>query len=410
MKTLIISPYSPYPLVFGGAIRAYHVIKMFANLSEVTLLTYAEDVDPREVSEHMRTICEEVQIIADPPNGSSRKGLLQAQATLSTRPFQYYAFYTKRFQDALDKILSRKSFDMIVLEQSQMAYFDLRQSKAMRILDLHNIEYELLARRVPVQRNPVKRAALALEANKFRRDEQRFYRESDLIFTASDRERDQLRKLPGIARVETLPNSINCDYFALRKDEPTTNEITFVGTTHVDANRDGLIYFMDEVFPHIEKAVPDIHFTIVGGDPPPVIKAYGERPNVTVTGFVDDVRPYMARARVMVVPLRSGGGTRLKILEGLSYGVPTVSTSIGAEGIFVTHGGDILLADTSKDFAASVIRLLGDPALRRQLALRGRELVEEQYSWQAVGRTLAGYLDSMGKHVSRASLAPASAD
>jgi polysaccharide biosynthesis protein PslH len=410
MKTLVISPYSPYPLTFGGAIRTYHVIKMFADISDVTVLSYGANPDQDLTINHLRTFCEEVEMITDPPSDSGMKALLQVRGTLSMRPFQYYAFYTKYFQRALDAMLSRKQFDMIVIEQSQMAYFSLRQSKAMRILDLHNIEYELLARRASVQRNLFWRTALTFEAHKFRRDEQRFYRDVDLIFTASDRERDLLRALPGIGHVEALPNSIDCDYFAPRPTEPSANEITFVGTTHVDANRDGLIYFMEEVFPLIEREVPDIHFTIVGGYPPAAIRAYGERPNVTVTGFVDDVRPYMAKAKVMVVPLRSGGGTRLKILEGLSYGVPTVSTTIGAEGITITSGSDILLADTSAQFAADVVRLLGDAALRRQLATRGRHLVEGHYSWQAVGRSLRSYLKAMGKQIGEPTLSAGVAD
>lgn len=407
MKTLLISPYSPYPLTFGGAIRVYHVIRMFAEISDVTLVSYCGEPDDQMIASHLRTYCENVILVDDPPSDSPWKGLLQVRATLSRRPFQYFAFYSRQFQRAIDAAMRKQRFDLIVAEQSQMAYFDFHQPQATRIIDLHNIEYELLERRVPVQKNPVKRAALALEASKFRRDEQRIFRGADLIFTPSVRERDLLRKLPGMTQVESLPNSIDCEYFALRQTEPQTNEITFVGTTHVDANRDGLIYFMEEIFPLIERQVPDVHFTIVGGRPPAIIRAYGERPNVTVTGFVDDVRPYMARARAMVVPLRSGGGTRLKILEGLSFGVPTVSTSIGAEGIMVTSGSDILLADQPQAFAAGVVRLLGDEALRRTLASKGRKLVEEHYSWQAVGQSLRTYLRAVGKDVGSPALAPA---
>lgn len=392
MKTLIISPYSPYPVVFGGAIRVYHVIKMFAALSEVTLVSYVSGSDIEGVAEHLRTICKNVHLIPGPPTEVKQKWLLQARGTFGLRTFQYYAMYSHAMQQVIDRVLQAEQFDCIVFEQSQMAYFNVQQPGAMRIVDLHNIEYELLERRVPVQKNPAKRAALALEAFKFRRDEKRIYREADLIFTPSERERNTLRELPGVRRVEALPNSIDTTFFAPRTHEPAGNEIIFVGTTHVDANRDGVNYFVNEIFPLIEARVPDIKLWIVGGNPPPEIRAYDQRPNITVTGFVDDVRTYMARAQAMIVPLRAGGGTRLKILESLSYGVPTVSTSIGAEGIDIAHNHDILLADDTQQFADEVVRLLSDAELRQRLSLNGRQLVEQRYSWQAVGRSLRSFL------------------
>lgn len=392
MKSLLLMPYSPYPLVFGGAIRAYHLIKMFAAISEVTLVGYRSWKDDGSAEQHLRTICKHVHMIDGPPTDKGHKWLLQLRGTLGPRTFQYHAMYSDELQQLIDEVLRREQFDQIVFDQSQMAYFNARQPGALRIVDLHNIEYELLERRAEVQKNPIKRIALAREAVKFRRDELQIYRDADLVFTTSDRERDALRQLPGLRRVETLPNSIDTNYFALREGEPSGNELVFVGSTHVDANRDGVNYFVTEIFPLIEQRVPDVKLWIVGGNPPPEIRAYDARPNITVTGFVDDVRSYMARGKAMIVPLRAGGGTRLKILEGLSYGIPTVSTSIGAEGIELTHNHDILLADDAQRFAGEVVRLLGDAELRRKLMQNGRCLVDRLYSWQAVGRSLRAYL------------------
>lgn len=393
MRTLLVSPYSPYPLIFGGAIRTYHVLKMFAELSEVTLVGYRNWHDEGSAEEHLREFCTHVHMLDGPPVDIHPKWLLQARGTLSPRTFQYYSFYSRQLQQLIDRVLNATRFNWIVIEQSQMAYFTIRQPGALRVLDLQNIEHELLARRAPVQHNPLRRAALMLEAAKFRRDELKIYRDADLIFTPSERERDALRALPGMPQVESLPNSIDSDYFSLRTEEPDSNEITFVGSTHVDANRDGVNFFVRKILPLIEQRVPDVRLSIVGGDPPAEIRAYGEQPNITVTGFVSDVRTYMARARVMVVPLRSGGGTRLKILESLSFGLPTVSTTIGAEGIDVVNERDILLADDPHGFADAVVRLLSDTSLRRHLSTNGRKLVEQQYSWQAVGRSLRTYLN-----------------
>lgn len=388
MKTLIIAPFSPYPLVFGGAIRLYHVIKMFAALSDVTVLAYNTVKDKASSIRHLQTFCERAILVDGAPLETRRKWVLQARGLLGTKSFQYHSFYTPDFQREIDALLAANTFDYIVVEQSQMGFFRCRQPGALHILDLQNIEYELLERRARVQSNPVKGFALGLEAARFKTQELAIAEQYDLVFTPSEREAAHLQTMlkgPGVA---CLPNSIDPDFFARRSAEPATNELAFVGTTHVDANRDGLIYFMEQVFPLIEREVPDVHFSIVGGKPPLEIKAFGERPNVEVTGFVDDVRPYMARAKALVVPLRSGGGTRLKILEGLSFGVPTVSTSVGAEGINLTDGVDILIGDTPEQFAAQVVQLLKNEALGHRLANAGRRLVEEQYSWQAVGRSL----------------------
>jgi glycosyltransferase involved in cell wall biosynthesis len=157
----------------------------------------------------------------------------------------------------------------------------------------------------------------------------------------------------------------------------------FVGLTHVDANRDGVCWFVDSILPILEQRVPDVHVTIVGGNPPPQILDYGKLDNVDVTGYVPDVAPYMARAAVSVVPLRSGGGTRLKILEALSAGVPTVSTSIGAEGLELEDGVHIRIADDPESFAAAVAELLLDRELQARMSDAGSTEVRSTYSWQA---------------------------
>ncbi len=390
MKTLIVAPFSPYPLVFGGAIRLYHLVKMFSSFSEVTLLAYASWTDDPNVVAHLETICHKAILVADKPETSEK---LRVRSLLSSRSFQYHSHFTGHFQQELDLLLRSEQYDCIVCEMTQMAYFSYTQPRALRILDMQNIEHELLLRRASVEPNLLKRAALWYEGQKFRREELALCKDFDLIFTPSDRERDALRRLPGMPPVESLPNSIDPDFFALRPQVSEGHEIAFIGTTHVDANRDGLIYFMDEIFPLIERRLPSVQLKLVGGDPPPEIRAFGSRPNVEVTGYVKDVRTYMARAKALVVPLRSGGGTRLKILEGLSYGVPTVSTSIGAEGLNLVDGEQILIGDTPQAFADQVYRALTEPALQERLRLAGRQVVEERYSWQAVGRRLQSYLD-----------------
>jgi glycosyltransferase involved in cell wall biosynthesis len=383
VNTLFVSPFSPYPLVFGGAIRLYHLMRMFREFSAVSLIAQASWMDDeRDVMEHLGSFCDDLAIV-DTATGSTSG--LRARSLLGSHSFQHIAYRSARFQRRLDEMLERTSYDCIVVEMTPMAQYDLRGADALRLLDMQNIEHELVRRRASVADGRIRRAALELEWRKVRREELAACRRFDLTFVPSERERDIVQEFVPDRAVVAMPNSIDPDHFGLRSSLPRTNEIAFVGATHVDANRDGLKYFMEAVFPLIEARVPDVHFTIAGGDPPPEIKAYGARPNVDVTGYVPDVRPYLAQAKALVVPLRSGGGTRLKILEGMCVGVPTVSTSIGAEGLELTDGVHLLLADDPHTFADQVVRLLSDERLQRDLGTDGRAVVEERYSWRAVG-------------------------
>ncbi len=153
-------------------------------------------------------------------------------------------------------------------------------------------------------------------------------------------------------------------------------------------NADAMIYFCQDILPAVQNDFPDLQLYIVGLHPPEQVKALGKRPNIYVTGFVPDVRPYIADASVYIVPLRAGSGTRLKILEALAMGKAVVSTHIGAEGLDVTDGRHLLLANQPQEFAARICELLRDPSRRRMLGQAGRALVEEIYDWQAVAANL----------------------
>jgi polysaccharide biosynthesis protein PslH len=399
-STLIIGPFAPYPAVFGGAQRLYAVVKMFAEFSDVTLVTYRSfNADDTSIA-HLSTICAEVELVDGVPTDTTAKWKLQLRGLLDGKTFQYYAFYAKHFQAAIDRHLSRKHFDVIVVEQSQMGWFDTASNTAtggsgaapFRIFDLQNIESELLARRAAVHPRGLRKLALMIEARRFARKERAMCRQYDLVLTPSDRETEQLRsEVPGV-RFETLPNTI--DTSLNRRDDPNYHptEVTFIGTTQVEANRDGVLWFAEEILPIIRVARPDVHVSIVGGKPPPEVLALGDQPNVTVTGFVDDIHPYIQRAATIIVPLRVGGGTRLKILDAMNAETPVVSTTLGAEGIAGEDGTHLLLADEPADFAAAVLRLLDEPHTRAAMAAAGRELVEREYDWRAHGRRLQAVL------------------
>ncbi len=379
LRTLFVSPYSPYPLIFGGAIRVYNLMRTFAEFSDVSVICMHELGD-LGADRELPTWCDEV-VFVEPPG--HHRALRQVRSIVDPRrSFLTLDHRSDRFQAELDELLARCQFDVIVVEHTQMAQYDLGDTGAVDVLDLHNIEHELVQRRSEVSTG-VRSWALRWEAAKVRREELRACRDHDLVFTTSDREAHLLREWVPDAVVETVPNSIDPARFGTRETAAGGRELLFVGATHVDANRDGVRWFVEEVYPLVRERIGDVELKVVGGAPPPDIRRLHGHDGVEVVGFVPDVGPYFDAATVSIVPLRTGGGTRLKVLESMAAGVPTVSTSIGAEGLDLADGTELLLADEPDDFAAAIVRVLESTALQAELAAAGRRVVDERYSWRA---------------------------
>jgi glycosyltransferase involved in cell wall biosynthesis len=185
------------------------------------------------------------------------------------------------------------------------------------------------------------------------------------------------------ATVELIPNGVDTDHFRpLDPPDPSAAQrIAFTGAMHYPPNVDAALWFAERIWPRLRRQVPELYFEIVGRDPDPSVVALGRRPGVVVTGEVADVRPHIARSRCVVVPLRAGGGTRLKILEAMAMARPVVSTALGAEGLTITPGHDILIADDPEGFAAHVLDVLGSPERAARLGQASRRLVDTRYRW-----------------------------
>jgi sugar transferase (PEP-CTERM/EpsH1 system associated) len=385
VEILVVAPYVPYPPWFGGASRVYHLIRALASEHRITLLCFGT-LEEREAAAALRDRCAAVHTVPSPPGARWRR-LYQARSVVG-RPYYHYAYHSPAMARALARTLERGAFDVVQVEFSHMGSYEL-PAGPLRVLDEHNVEYQLLERVGRQVRDPLRRFYGWDQARKFRRYELAACRRMDAVFTTSATDRATLQANGVDVPMRVVPNGVDVDFFQPdgrpRVAAPT---LLFTGAINYLPNTDAVLHFAEQILPRVRAAVPDVSFAVVGRDPPARVRRL-EGPGITVTGTVPDVRPWMREATVFVVPLRSGSGTRLKILEALASGCAVVSSSIGCEGLEVTPGQDILVADDPAAFAAAVLRCLRDPGLRARLGACGRALVERRYRWESIGRALA---------------------
>jgi glycosyltransferase involved in cell wall biosynthesis len=388
LRVLVVSPYVPSRLA-GGPIRVHGLITSLPAPHSVSLVAFAqrgrEDV---EVPTEIRRRCDEVVIVPNERRGIAGFGkrALQARSLLSPRSFERHVHERPAFQAALARICDRSLFDVVQIEHSFMVHYRFPPTAAL-VLDEHNVEHEIRSRTMAVVRPGARKLYDYLNYRKLRAEEERSWRDADACAVTSPRDEAAIRSaLPGVLTA-VVPNAVDTAFFSRGSMRRERGTILFYGTLSYYPNLDGLLFFLREVMPIVRRSHPAARLKVVGADPPEAIRRYAAG-DVTFTGFVADLRPHVESASVVIAPLRIGGGTRLKVLEAMAMGAPVVSTSLGAEGISVTSGREVLLADTAETFAAEVVRVLRDDLLASELSAAGRDLIETSYDWRASARAL----------------------
>jgi len=363
----------------------YQLVRELSRRHQVTLLTYGRENETPEVEAEniaaLRAVGAEVHVVPPPRPLGGKRGA-QALSLLSPRSYQTASLRSPAMQDAVTRLLAGSAFDLIQVESSQMAAFDFG-SRVPLVLDEHNLEYELLYRLYQGERAPGRRLYNWAEYVKFRREEQACWRRADACLLTSGREREILHGLLPDKPAVVVPNGVDIEFYRPSSAPVEPDSLVFTGLMSYRPNIDGVVYFVEEVLPHIHQVRPNVTLTIVGAGAGAEVERLAG-PRVVVTGTVPDTREYFARAAVAVVPLRMGSGTRLKVLEGLAMGKPMVSTSVGCEGIHVRSGEHLLIADEAQALADAALRVLSDAELAASLARQGRALVEREYGWTAI--------------------------
>ncbi len=385
MKILWAKSGGLLPLDTGGKIRSFNIATELARRHEVSLFTfYPRQVpDPhhqlREPFAHVERLSLDL-----PGRASFRDVLAYAANTFTNRPYQMRKYCRPQVSRRLRELLLREKYEVVLCDFLLTAGAMPWDTGIPTVIFTHNVEATIWRRHFLVNRNPLWKLAAWREYRTIARVERHFTRLADHVLTVSDDDRNAFLEFLPNEKVTTVPTGVDLNYF---QPGPAANSPSLVFTGSMDwiPNEDAITYFAAEVLPLIQERVPEVTLSVVGRTPTRKVLALAERnPAIIVTGRVDDVRPHMREACVYVVPLRIGGGTRIKIFEAMAMGKPVVSTTIGAEGLPVTNGDNILLADTPMAFATRTVDLLTQPAMRQRLGEAARALVESRYSWETV--------------------------
>lgn len=382
-RLLVVSPYSPYPAVHGGAVRILALLQRLRTYADVTLLAYGDttaELDPASAAE-LRRVCREVVILERP--GHTFGGQLQ--------PHKTRGFWSDSMRDALEGILDREDYDLVQAEYTHMAHFlPPPAPDLVRVLVEHDVSFVSIARSRNAASRAIVKLGLWMEWMRMLRYEIAAVERADLVITMSDDDRAVLGRYVDTGHVVTIPNGVDCQRFTFAVDGREPASVLFVGFFRHEPNVEAVRYFCRTVLPLVHRARPAVRFRIVGAYPPEVVRRLAELPGVEVTGQVDEIAPCYRAAAVFVAPVLQGSGTRLKILEAMASGCPVVSTTIGAEGLGATDGRELLLADSPEAMASAIERILSDPELAARLACAAREFVVARYDWDAIAARLVG--------------------
>jgi sugar transferase (PEP-CTERM/EpsH1 system associated) len=377
-----------HPVDKGGKIRTYNMLKELKREHHVTYLTLddgsAGPDERRQASEY----CHDLVCIPHSRREKFTPGFyfeLLVNLTAS-HPYAIKKYESTAMQREIVERARRDSFDLLVCDFLAPAASVPRTLTTPTVLFQHNVEAMIWKRHYEVQTNPIKKAYLYGQWQKMRRFEKEMCRHFDSVIAVSADDREQMKLEYGAEAVFDVPTGVDTDFFRPSggaKSSP--HSMVFTGSMDWLPNDDAIRYFMREIMPLIRKQVPDATLTVVGRNPTPALVELGKTdPSLVITGRVDDVRPYMESAAVYIVPLRIGGGTRLKIFEAMAMEKAVVSTTVGAEGLPLTNGVELLLADEPASFAEAVVRVLTDSSYAAELGRRAAAVVRQHHGWRQV--------------------------
>jgi sugar transferase (PEP-CTERM/EpsH1 system associated) len=401
MRILFLSLYPPYPPNDGGRIRIFNILKQVAFRHHVTLVCFDSPLSGEEDLNVLRQWCERT-IVVPRPVPQSRTWIKKILDLPQRMPIGSSHWRSPQMAETLSRLVGSESFHLAHIDHIALAQYADALWPLPQVLTHHNVEGLLQQRQLKVagHQSCFRQWASRLENRRWIRYEIEASRRAGVVVTVSEIDAQYFHKYMPQTPVFVVPNGVDTGYFQPgSRNERDDMNLLFTGQMDYAPNVDAMEWFCKEAFPLIRRVKPDVRLLIVGRDPAPDIVSLSEIEGVTVTGRVEDVRPFHQHAAVFVVPLRFGGGTRLKILEAMAMGKAIVTTSIGCEGLELDPGSELLVADAPADFAEAVLRLLDDKCLRQDLGRRARQTVVTNYDWLIIGeKQLQAYEAAVMQH------------
>jgi glycosyltransferase involved in cell wall biosynthesis len=391
MRVLVLTQVVVYPADAGPKIKTLQVLRHLAAHHEVVYCTFVRG--PQEVRDAgmLRDICRRIETV---PIKRSRlsDARFMLESLLTGDSFILRRDDRAEMQALVRRLLQEEQIDVLHVDQLNMMRFVPRDWSGTVILDEHNAVWQVVERLRKGARNPLARWLLGREVRLIREMEGEACRRAQVVLAVSEHDREALRMVAGSSvPIEVIPITVDAarfaDIYAARAPQP--NRLFTIGTMFWPPNSEGVIWWLQEGYHYLRELCPDLTYDVVGARPPRTLQVLAERcPGVNLHGYVASTEPFWIGASALAVPLLSGGGVRVKILEAMAMGVPVISTTVGCEGLAVRDGEHLLIADTPQDFARACARVLQDEPLARTLARNARQLILERYDARVALQTL----------------------
>ena len=394
MKILFLSPTLPFPLTDGGRIRVFNLLKQIAQDNEVTLLALETQPSDTDSVSHLQQLGLTVHLVPNFPRLPRVSLLTLLSALVKRQPITVARYNVPNYCKKLRELLASETYDIAHFEMLHIAQY-YTETDIPKVLSQQNVDSAIWHRLTDESSNLFYKCAYWTQKLAFQRYERVMSPKFDAVTCTSDIDAAIFEKHCPNQVVKVIPNGVDVTHFIPNSTSETAGHLIYIGSMDWYPNEDAVSFFTEEVLPKIQDCVPDVKFSIVGGNPSNRVQGLADKEGVIVTGRVPEIKPYFAEATVFVVPLRIGSGTRLKILEALAMGKAVVSTTVGAEGLDLVDGEEIMIADDPETFSTAVVQLLTDPSLRQKIGENGRKRVEQDYDWRRIGRKLISVYESV---------------
>lgn len=388
MDILFLSTEIPFPPNGGHSIRTYNILKILSQKHKIYFIGFAQTNNDLKYIKNMKKLCEEVYVRIIPKTGYNLKFFsIATKNIISILPLMVQRYYVQKVGRDIQNILAERNIDLVHIDMLALASYREYMHDIPTILTNHNVEHLRLYRWIKIERNLPLKFFLFLQYLKLKNYEIKMCPLFNNCIVVSENDKFHLCTLCALKKVSVIPNGVDINFYKPLSINTKSNHLIWVGGMARFYSADAVDYFLDRIWPNVKQEIPEVSIDFIGKAPTKkLIKKAASDPNIKILGFVDDIRPFVQRAAVFVAPIRSGSGTKIKVLNAMAQAKTVVATNIAAEGIDATHSENIIIAENAADFSEKIIYLLKNKRKAEEIGRKARVLIEKKYSWEVIGR------------------------